>query len=182
MIYPIVIYGNAVLKKVAEPIDKNYPELPTLIDDMFKTLTKAEGVGLAAPQIGLSIRLFIIDLSPLAEEKPEFKNYKKVFINPVILEYSDEEKTAEEGCLSLPGLSENVRRSVSVKMNYFDENWVEHTEIFSDFPARAIQHEYDHLEGHVYTDKISLIRKQFISKKLQAITKGKFSCRYKVKI
>ena len=108
MIYPIVIYGNSVLKRVAEPINRDYPELQTLIDDMFKTLTKAEGVGLAAPQIGLSIRLFIIDLSPLAEDNPEFKDYKKVFINPTIIEYSDDEKTAEEGCLSLPGLSENV--------------------------------------------------------------------------
>lgn len=181
MIYPIVIYGNSVLKKVAEPIDKSYPELQTLISDMFKTLSKAEGVGLAAPQIGLSIRLFILDLTPLADDNPEFKNYKKVFINPVITEYSKEEKSAEEGCLSLPGLSENVRRSVSVKIRYFDENWNEKEEVFTDFPARAVQHEYDHLEGHVYTDKISLIRKQFISKKLQALTKGKVSCHYKVK-
>ncbi len=182
MIYPIVIYGNAVLKKVATEIDKDYPELQTLIDDMFKTLQKAEGVGLAAPQIGLSIRLFIIDLEPLKDDHPEFKGYKKVFINPTILEYSDEENTAEEGCLSLPGLSENVRRSVSIKIRYFDENWVEHTDVFKDFPARAIQHEYDHLEGHVYTDRISLIRRQMVSKKLAALTKGKFECRYKFKL
>lgn len=182
MIYPIVIYGNAVLKKVATEIDKDYPNLNQLIDDMFKTLQKAEGVGLAAPQIGLSIRLFIIDLEPLKDDHPEFKGYKKVFINPTIIEYSDEEKSADEGCLSLPGLSETVRRSVSIKIHYFDENWVEHTDTFSDFPARAMQHEYDHLEGHVYTDRISLIRRQMISKKLMALTKGKFDCRYKYKL
>lgn len=182
MIYPIVIYGNPVLKKVAEPITKDYPELSQLIDDMFKTLQKSEGVGLAAPQIGLSIRLFILDLSALAEDDPKFKNYKKVFINPTILEYSEEEATSSEGCLSIPGLSENVRRPVSVKVSYFDENWVEYTEEFSGFPAKAVQHEYDHLEGHVYTDKISLIRKQLISKKLAAISKGKFTCAYKVKL
>lgn len=182
MIYPIVVYGNPVLKKVAQPIEKDYPELQTLVSDMFKTLQKSQGVGLAAPQIGLSIRLFIIDLSPLADDQPEFKDFKKVFINPVIEEFSEDEETASEGCLSIPGLSENVRRSVSIKIHYFDENWVEHTEEYSKFPARAIQHEYDHLEGHVYTDRISLIRKQLITKKLVAISKGKFDCAYKTRL
>ncbi|MCQ2350369.1 MAG: peptide deformylase [Paludibacteraceae bacterium] len=182
MIYPIVIYGNPVLKKVAAEVERDYPELKQLIDDMFKTLQKSEGVGLAAPQIGLSKRLFVIDLNPIAEDKPEFKGYKKVFINPTIVEFSDEEKVYSEGCLSIPGLSEDVRRPSKIKMHYFDENWVEHTEEFSEFPARAIQHEYDHLEGHVYTDRISLIRKQLISKKLAAISKGKFTCSYKYKM
>mgnify|MGYP003296811030 CR=1 FL=1 len=182
MIYPIVVYGNPVLKKVALPIGKDYPELQTLISDMYRTLQKSEGVGLAAPQIGLSIRLFIIDLSPLADDLPDFKNFKKTFINPVIEEFSEDEETASEGCLSIPGLSENVRRSVSIRIRYFDENWVEHVEEYSKFPARAIQHEYDHLEGHVYTDRISLIRKQLISKKLVAISKGKFECAYKTRL
>lgn len=182
MIYPIVVYGNPVLKKVAQPIEKDYPELQTIISDMYRTLQKSEGVGLAAPQIGLSIRLFIIDLSPLGDDLPGFKDFKKTFINPVIEEFSDEEETASEGCLSIPGLSENVRRSVSIKIRYFDENWVEHVEEYSKFPARAIQHEYDHLEGHVYTDRISLIRKQLISKKLVAISKGKFDCAYKTRL
>lgn len=181
MIYPIVIYGNPVLRKKAEPISADYPALNTLIDDMFKTLTKSGGVGLAAPQIGLSIQLFILDLSVMADDEPQYATFKKVFINPEIIEFSSETEIAEEGCLSVPGLSERVKRSLSVTIRYFDENWQEHTETYTGFPARAIQHEYDHLLGTVYVDKISPIRKQLIGSKLTALTKGKVSCHYKYK-
>ena len=181
MIYPIVIYGNPVLRAKAEPITPQYPELPTLLSDMFKTLTKSGGVGLAAPQIGLSIQLFILDLSVMAEDDPSYATFKKVFINPEIVAYSDDTETAEEGCLSVPGLSERVKRSLSVTIKYCDENWQEHTETYTGFPARAIQHEYDHLLGTVYVDKISPIRRQLIGAKLNAISKGKVSCHYKVK-
>ena len=181
MIYPIVIYGNPVLRKQAAPIAADYPELNILIDDMFKTLTKSGGVGLAAPQIGLSIKLFILDLSVMADDEPQYANFKKVFINPEIIQFSSETETSEEGCLSVPGLSERVKRSLSVTIRYFDENWQEHTETYTGFPARAIQHEYDHLLGTVYVDKISPIRKQLIGSKLTALTKGKVSCHYKYK-
>lgn len=181
MIYPIVVYGNAVLRKVAEPITPDYPELSTLLEDMFKTLKKSEGVGLAAPQIGLPIQLFIVDLSILADDEPSYATFKKVFINPEILEFSEDTETAEEGCLSIPGVSEKVKRSLSVTIRYFDENWQEHTETYTGFPARAIQHEYDHLQGKVFIDRISPIRRQLIGSKLTAISKGKISCRYKYK-
>ena len=181
MIYPIVIYGNPVLRKKAEPISADYPALSTLIDDMFKTLTKSGGVGLAAPQIGLSIKLFILDLTVMADDEPQYADFKKVFINPEITQFSSETETSEEGCLSVPGLSERVKRSLSVTIRYFDENWQEYTETYTGFPARAIQHEYDHLLGTVYVDKISPIRKQLIGSKLTALTKGKVSCHYKYK-
>ena len=181
MIYPIVVYGNAVLRKVAEPITPDYPQLPTLLEDMFKTLKKSDGVGLAAPQIGLPIQLFLVDLSILADDEPSYATFKKLFINPEILEFSEESETAEEGCLSIPGVSEKVKRSLSVTIRYFDENWQEHTETYTGFPARAIQHEYDHLQGKVFIDRISPIRRQLIGSKLTAISKGKVSCRYKFK-
>ena len=181
MIYPIVIYGNPVLRKKAEPISVDYPALNTLIDDMFKTLTKSGGVGLAAPKIGLSIKLFILDLTVMADDEPQYADFKKVFINPEITQFSSETEIMEEGCLSVPGLSERVKRSLSVTIRYFDENWQEHTETYTGFPARAIQHEYDHLLGTVYVDKISPIRKQLIGSKLTALTKGKVSCHYKYK-
>ena len=181
MIYPIVVYGNAVLRKVAEPITPDYPELSTLLEDMFKTLKKSEGVGLAAPQIGLPIQLFIVDLSILADDEPSYATFRKVFINPEILEFSEDTDAAEEGCLSIPGVSEKVKRSLSVTIHYMDENWQEHTETYTGFPARAIQHEYDHLQGKVFIDRISPIRRQLIGSKLTAISKGKISCRYKYK-
>ena len=181
MIYPIVVYGNAVLRKQVAPITPDYPNLSVLIDDMFKTLTKSEGVGLAAPQIGLSIGLFIVDLSPLADDEPSYATFKKVFINTEITAYSEETETAEEGCLSIPGISEKVKRSLSITIHYFDENWQERTETYTGFPARAIQHEYDHLQGKVFVDRVSPIRRQLIASKLTAISKGKVSCRYKYK-
>ena len=181
MILPIIPYGNPILRKETEEIDENYPDLPTLIQNMFDTMKNAEGVGLAAPQVGLNVRLFIIDLSCLAEEHPEYENFKKIMINPEIVETSEEEVVMEEGCLSIPGVHEKVSRKKSLIINYLDENFVEHEEEFTDYPARVVQHEYDHLEGSLFTDHISAIRKQLISKKLKNITTGQVNCRYKIK-
>ena len=181
MIYPIVIYGNPVLKKAAAPIEKDYPELKQLTSDMFETMYRADGCGLAAPQIGLGIRVFVVDVSMMADEDPSLAGFKKVFVNPEILSYEGEEVAREEGCLSLPGISETVRRPNTIRIHYFDEDWKEHDDVISGFAARAVQHEYDHLEGHVFVDKISLIRRQMISSKLSAMSRGKYNCRYKTK-
>ncbi|MBO4371036.1 MAG: peptide deformylase [Paludibacteraceae bacterium] len=181
MIYPIVIYGNPVLKKQAKPIDREYPDLKTLVSDMFDTMYKADGCGLAAPQIGLPIRVCVVDVSMMADEDPSLAGFKKAFVNPEILSYEGDETAREEGCLSLPGISETVRRPETITIHYFDEDWNEHTDTISGFAARAVQHEYDHLEGHVFVDKISLIRRQMISSKLSALARGKVNCRYKTK-
>jgi len=181
MILPIVAYGNPILRKEAVDIDKDYPNLTELLANMFETMHNANGVGLAAPQIGLNIRLFVIDLSCLSDEHPEYENYKKIIINPEIVEISEEEVTMEEGCLSLPGISENVVRKNTVVLNYLDENFVEHQNEFTGYPARVVQHEYDHLEGQLFIDRISVIRRQLIRAKLKNISSGKASCKYKLK-
>ena len=180
MILPIYLYGQAVLRKEAEEIE-NTPELKQFIADMFETLTAAEGCGLAAPQVGKPWRLFVVDGAELEEDYPECKDFKKVFINPELIEESEEQCTYSEGCLSLPGISENVVRSKTIKMRYLDEDFKEHEEVFTDFCARIILHEYDHLEGHVFTDRISPIRKTFVRNKLASIAKGKTVARYKYK-
>jgi len=181
MILPIYTYGNAVLRKVAEPINTDYPELNTLIDNMFQTMYHAEGVGLAAPQIGLPIRLLVIDLAPFKEEDPELGAFKIAMINPVILERSEEEVSGEEGCLSIPGIHESVSRAQSITITYLDQDFKEHTEEFDGYKARVVQHEYDHLEGHLFTDHVTPIRRQLLKSKLTNIVKGKTSCGYKVK-
>ncbi len=181
MILPIVPYGDPLLRKETIDIDKNYPKLSELIVNMFETMHNASGVGLAAPQIGLNIRVLVIDLSCLADDFPEYENYRKVMINPEIIEMSKEEVSAEEGCLSLPGISENVSRSRTILINYLDENFVEHEDEFSDYPARVVQHEYDHLEGKLFIDHVSGIRKQLIRTKLNNIVAGKVSCRYRLR-
>lgn len=178
---PIYLYGQQVLRKETEDITPEYPGLSDLIANMYETMTKADGVGLAAPQVGLSIRLFVIDLSPLGEDDPKYKDYKKTFINPQIVEFSQETCAIEEGCLSLPDIHENVTRSVSIRIRYQDEQFVQHEESFADYEARVIQHEYDHLEGKVFTDRISPIRKQLIKSKLTSIFKGKIRPFYKFK-
>ena len=180
MILPIYLYGQPVLRKETEEIE-NMPELKQFIADMFETLTQAEGCGLAAPQVGKPWRLFVIDADELAEDYPECKGFKKVFINPEMIEESEETCSYSEGCLSLPGISENVVRPTTIKINYQDENFVEHEEEFTGFQARIIQHEYDHLEGHVFTDRISPIRKTFVRNKLTSIAKGKTVAKYKYK-
>ena len=169
-----------MLRKETKEIE-NTPELKQLIADMFETLTQAEGCGLAAPQVGKPWRLFVVDGSELAEDYPECKDFKRVFINPELLEESEETCTYSEGCLSLPGISENVVRPERVVMRYLDENFQEHEEEFTGFCARIVQHEYDHLEGHVFTDRISPIRRTFVRNKLTSIAKGKVGARYKYK-
>ena len=181
MIYPIVIYGSQVLRNVSENITPEYPELKKLIEDMWITLGEAEGVGLAAPQIGKNIRLFIVDCTPWGEENPELADFRKVFINAEIYESSEETGLFEEGCLSLPGLHENVRRPLSIRMRYLDENFVEHDEEFSGYPARVIQHEYDHLEGKVFTDHLSPLRRNLLKSKILKLAKGQYKCTYKTK-
>ena len=181
MIFPIVIYGNPTLRKVSENIDASYPDFKKLVDDMWITLGEASGVGLAAPQIGKNIRLFIVDCTPWAEENPELADFRKVFVNAEIYERSEQTSHFEEGCLSIPGIHEDVVRPVSIRMRYLDENFVEHDEEFSGYPARVIQHEYDHLDGLVFTDRLSTIRKTLLRNKLNAMAKGKYSCSYRAK-
>ena len=181
MIYPIVIYGSQILRNESVDITPDYPELKKLIDDMWITLAEAEGVGLAAPQIGKNIRLFIVDCTPWGEDDPTLADYKRVFINPEIYEESEETSLFEEGCLSLPGLHENVRRPVTIRMRYLDENFVEHDEEFTGKPARVIQHEYDHIEGIVFTDHLAPIRKNLIKNKLQKMARGSYKAFYKTK-
>lgn len=178
---PIYLYGQQALRKATTDITPDYPGLSELIANMYETMTKADGVGLAAPQVGLSIRLFVIDLSALGEDDDRYKDYKKTFINPEILEFSEETCSYEEGCLSLPDIHENVVRSEDIKIKYLDEQFVEHIESFNEFAARVIQHEYDHLEGKVFTDRIAAIRRQLIKSKLTSILKGKSKPSYKVK-
>ena len=181
MILPIYLYGQPVLRKETEDITADYPNLAELLDNMFQTMYNSDGVGLAAPQVGLDIRLFVIDATPMKEDFPEIDVAKRVFINPEIIETSEETIAYEEGCLSVPGIHEKVTRPKSITINYFDENFVEHTDTFDGFFARIVQHEYDHLEGHVFTDRVSPIRRQMISGKLQNIQKGKVRCAYKTK-
>lgn len=181
MIYPIVIFGSEVLRKQSEKLTPEYPDLKKLIEDMFLTMDAADGVGLAAPQIGKNIRLFVVDCSPWGDEDEACKEYKRAFINPEIYEVSEETDLFNEGCLSLPGLHEDVRRPVAVRMRYLDENFEEHDELFDGFRARVIQHEYDHLDGKVFTDRLSPLRRQLLKSKLLGMSKGKYRCTYKTK-
>ena len=181
MIYPITIYGHPVLRQETTDITKDYPNLKQLIDDMFLTMYRADGVGLAAPQINLSIRLFVVDLNILADDEPQYKGFKKAFINPRIVERSEEMVSGEEGCLSLPGVNESVKRSKKIRIQHLNENFEECDEEYEDFKARVIQHEYDHLEGMVFIDHISPIRRQMNRSKLSNMAKGKVRCRYAVK-
>lgn len=182
MLLPIYLYGHPVLRAETEEVTPYYPELKKLIEDMWETMYNSEGVGLAAPQIGKSIRLIVLDGSVLAEDFPECKDSKMVLINPELDVIEDMEPVSRaEGCLSIPGLSENVRRVEHVRLNWLDENFVEHEQDFTGFLSRIIQHEYDHLEGEVYTDHIAPIRKQLIRNKLNNIAKGKVHCDYRTK-
>ncbi len=181
MILPIYIYGQPVLRKVAEDIAPDYPNLKELIANMFETMSNAEGVGLAAPQIGLPIRVVVIDLDVISDDYPEYKGFKKAFINPHILEVSGEEESMDEGCLSLPGIHESVKRGNKIHVTYLDENLVAHDEEVEGFLARVMQHEFDHLEGKMFIDHISALRKQMIKGKLNAMLKGKAHCTYRTK-
>lgn len=188
MILPIVAYGDPVLRKKGKEIDKDYPSLKELINNMYETMYGAYGVGLAAPQIGLPIRLFIVDASPFAEDEElstdeqEFlKDLKKTFINAKIIEETGDEWAFNEGCLSIPDVREDVFRQPTVTLEYYDENFDKHIETFSGIAARIIQHEYDHIEGILFTDKISPLKKRLIKGKLNNISKGKIKVDYRMR-
>lgn len=181
MILPIYTYGQAVLRKECEDITPDYPELKELVQNMIETMNNADGVGLAAPQIGRAIRVLVINLDVLKEDYPEYEGLIKAYYNAHIVEESDETELVEEGCLSLPGIQESVRRPSRVRIQYLDEDFVAHDEWFEGFHARVLQHEIDHLDGNVFTDRISPLRKQMVKGKLNSLVKGKFSSRYKVK-
>ncbi|WP_417856346.1 peptide deformylase [Xanthomarina gelatinilytica] len=188
MILPIVAYGDPVLKKLGEEINKDYPNLKELIDNMYETMDGAYGVGLAAPQIGLPIRLFIVDTSPFAEdealspeEQKELKAFKRTFINAQIINEEGDEWAFNEGCLSIPEVREDVFRKPTITITYFDENFEKHTETFAGLIARVIQHEYDHIEGILFTDKLSTLKKRLIKGKLANISKGKISVDYRMR-
>lgn len=178
---PVYLYGHPVLREISEDIESNYPDLKNIIDDMFETMYHSEGVGLAAPQIGKNIRLVVIDADPVSENFPECAGRKMILINPEIEILEGDVINRAEGCLSLPGLSENVKRVENIRLNWLDENFNEHDEIITGFLARIIQHECDHLEGKMYIDHISPIRKQLIRSKLNNILEGKTRCDYPVK-
>lgn len=180
MILPVVAYGHPVLKHVAEEISPDYPDFKQLVDDMFETMYYSEGVGLAAPQINKSIRLFVIDTDPFSEKYPEGKGIKKVFVNPEIIEVSEEMWTFREGCLSLPNLNEEVVRPSKIKIRYLDENFVQHEDEYDGIVSRVIQHEYDHLDGIVYVDRISSMRKLLLKSKLRDISEGNVDVDYRM--
>jgi peptide deformylase len=179
MIYPIVVYGHPILRKVAEEIDEDYPGLEQLISDLFETMYYSEGLGLAAPQIGKSIRIFVIDGKPAAEDEPALADFKKVFINAHITERTGDLLPMNEGCLSIPNLREEVARESHIRINYYDENWEYYDEVYDGYRARIIQHEYDHLDGILFTDKLNPLRRRLIKSKLTAISKGMFEAEYK---
>ena len=180
MIYPISIIGTDVLRQECEELPKEKTEkFEKLIEDMFLTMEASEGVGLAAPQIGKALKLFVIDLSPLAEDEPTLKDFKKVFINAKIVEYTGDLVKMNEGCLSLPGLREDVFRSDTVHIQYYDENFNYHDEVLTGFPARVLQHEYDHTQGVLFTDRIAKVKKVLIKNKLKGLAAGRFKADYR---
>lgn len=182
MILPIYTYGMPVLRKETVDITPDYPDLKQLIADMFETMYRSDGVGLAAPQIGKSIRLVVVSLDVLKDDYPEYKGFEMAYINPHIIEYDESEtKSMEEGCLSIPGIHESVRRPTRVHVKYMDADFVEHDEWVDGYLARVMQHEFDHLDAHLFVDRISPLRKQMIRSKLGQLAKGKVRCSYKVK-
>jgi len=182
MKFPIIAYGDPVLRRKAAPIESDeYPHIKELVENMYETMYAARGVGLAAPQVGLSIRLFVVDATPFADEEENLKEFKKVFINAEILEENGEEWAFNEGCLSIPDIREDVYRKPTLKISYYDENWKHYEEGFSGMAARIIQHEYDHIQGKLFTDKLSPLRKRLIEKKLNDISRGIVDVEYKMK-
>ena len=182
MKYPITVYGDPLLRKKAKPVEKNDDELKEIIENMWETMYYSDGVGLAAPQVGKSIRIFLIDASSGADEEPELKDFKKVFINPEIVETSGDNWVMNEGCLSLPEIREDVTRPDEVRIKYLDENFEEHEEVFKGFAGRIIQHEYDHLEGVLFVDYLSPLRKRLLKGKLNNIARGKVTPHYRIKV
>jgi peptide deformylase len=196
MVLPIVVYGDPVLRKMCSEIEKDYPGLDQLISDMFETMYQARGVGLAAPQVGKAIRLFVVDTAPFTEsdedededdeftpeQKKELKVFKKVFINARIVEEDGEEWKFNEGCLSIPRIREDVSRQPEITIEYYDEKWKKHTDHYDGVIARVIQHEYDHIEGKLFTDRISPFKRKMLAGKLNDIASGKTSADYKTKV
>ncbi len=180
--YPVTVYGDPLLRKKANNIKKDNPQLKEIIENMWETMYYSDGVGLAAPQVGMSIRLFVIDATANADEEPELADFKKVFINSKIIETAGEEWVMNEGCLSLPEIREDVTRKDEVRLRYLDENFVEHEEIFKGFAGRVIQHEHDHLEGKLFIDYLSPLRKRLLKSRLNAIATGKVRPHYRIKI
>lgn len=180
MIYPIVVYGDPVLKKRAKDIEKDSIDVKKMSDDLFETMEAAHGIGLAAPQIGKSIRMFVVDGRPIEDEG--MKDFRKVFINPEILEEDGDKWAFEEGCLSIPDVREDVSRQENLVIHYYDENWVEHEEEYDGMQARIIQHEYDHIEGVLFTDHLTPLKKKLLKGKLTNISKGKVKVEYRIKV
>jgi peptide deformylase len=180
MILPVVAYGHPVLKKVADDIAPDHPDLKQFISDMWETMYLSEGVGLAAPQVNRSIRLFVIDASPFSEKYPETENFKKTFINPKIYQEEGEEFAFNEGCLSFPGLREDIMRKPVIRIRYRDENFVEFDEQYDGVIARVIQHEYDHIEGIVFVDRIPSLKKMLLKRRLTDISKGNVDVAYRM--
>lgn len=180
MIYPIVLYGDPVLKKKAKDVAQDDESVKEFAANLFETMYAAQGVGLASPQVGISLRVFVVDSTPMEDKEED--GLKQVFINPEILEEDGEQWAFEEGCLSIPGIREDVNRQPKIRIKYFDENWEEHEETFDGMKARIIQHEYDHIEGILFTDHISSFKKRLLKGKLTNISKGKTDAEYRVKI
>ncbi|QEE51328.1 peptide deformylase [Flavobacterium alkalisoli] len=188
MVLPIIGYGDPVLRKKCVDVAQDDPNLKQIVADMYETMYNAYGVGLAAPQVGLGIRIFVVDASPFAdddelskEEQEQLSNFKKTFINPTILKEEGEEWGFNEGCLSIPEVREDVYRHERITIEYYDEDFNKHTDVFDGLAARVIQHEYDHIEGILFTDRISSLKKRLIQKKLQNIMEGKTRPDYKMK-
>lgn len=180
MIYPIVVYGDPVLKKKAQDINKGEIDVKALSQDMFETMESASGIGLAAPQIGKSIRMFVVDGTPIEDE--DMEGFRKVFINPQMVEETGDPWAFEEGCLSIPNIREDVSRKENIKIKYYDEDWNLHEEEYDGMKARIIQHEYDHIEGILFTDYLTPLKKRMLKGKLTNITKGKMKVDYRVAV
>ena len=181
MVLPIIAYGHPVLKKVGKEIDTDYHNLDNLIENMWETMYNANGVGLAAPQIGLSIRLFLVDTAQIDKEGESPQGIKKAFINAKMIEETGDAWSYEEGCLSIPNINGNVERQKKIKIKYFDQNFEEHIEEFDGMNARVIQHEYDHIEGKLFVEKLNPLKRNLISRKLENIRKGKVKADYVLK-
>ena len=179
MIHPITLYGDPVLKRRSKEIEKG-TDLTQLVEDMFETMASASGIGLAAPQIGISLRLFVVDATSLEEE--ELQDFRMVFVNPEIVDEFGNDWVFEEGCLSIPTIRENVTRKAELNIRYYDENWVQHEGTFDGMKARIIQHEYDHLEGILFTDHLQPLKRRMLKNKLLNISKGKVKADYRVSV
>ena len=180
MILPVVAYGHPVLTKVAEPINPDYPDFREFLENMWETMYQSDGVGLAAPQVNRSIRVIVIDASAFTEKYPESENFKKAFINAHIYKVDGEEYSFNEGCLSFPGLREDIMRKPVIYLKYMDENFIEHDERFDGVIARIIQHEYDHIEGIVFVDRLPSLKKILLKRRLSDISKGNVEVAYKM--